>query len=63
MFVLTCLAECCGTRDDTLSWNLSRVKQREAIQVDSIESQGRDKPRSKEVQIEIKDGLIHRVNA
>ena len=35
--VLTCLAEYCGTRDDSLSWNLSRVKQCGAIQGDSIE--------------------------
>ena len=31
--VPTCLAESCGSRDDNLSWNLSRVKQGDAIQV------------------------------
>ena len=61
--ILTCLAEYLGTRDDSLSWNLRRVKQCEAIQVDNIESSGLDTPRSKKVQILIKDGLLRRMNA
>ena len=43
------LAECCGSRDDSLSWNLSRAKQCDAIQVDSMDQ--------RKVQIKLKDGV------
>ena len=33
----TCLAMSCGSRDDSLSWNLSRVKQGSAIRADDID--------------------------
>ena len=36
-----CLVESGGARDDSLSWNLSRVKQGDAIRVDSTRSRCR----------------------
>ena len=61
----TCLAECCGSRDDSLSWNLSPVKQCGAIQVDSMDPQGRqgqDTPRSRKEKIKLKDVFLRRMN-
>ena len=60
--VVACLAECCGSRDDRLSWNLSRAKQCDAIQVDSMDPQGQDAPRSWKVKIKLKDGSLRLMN-
>ena len=60
----TCLAECCGSRDDSLSWNLSCAKC-EAIQVDSMDSQGlqgQGTLRLKKAKIKLKDGFLRRMN-
>ena len=66
------LAEHCGSRDDSLRWDLSQGKQCEAIQVDDMDPQGRgwkEKPDKlfedlgvRKVQVKLKDGPLRCVN-